>query len=306
MEKVLYIAGYGRSGSTVLDVILGNHPDVVSVGELTYLVDDWNASGRRCACGASYPDCRFWGGLSGVASLSEETAQTVRTVERRRATVPVLLDAVSERVKEKYRRFQRGLFSYLSETTGASIMVDSSKSAGDAALRFYALSQIAGLDVYVLHLVRDGRATLASCVQKGSNWALEGHAEQPRIPGLRAVAGWTLANLWVLGLSNKYLRPNRYLRVRFEDLTAHPTSTLERIGDYVGIDVEELVGRAVNGRSFDVGHNVGGNRIRHEQSIRLHHRKASDREPWSHLSAHHRCAFAICGQWLNWKLGYSC
>ena len=34
---VLYIAGYGRSGSTVLDMLLGTHPRIIGGGELTHL-----------------------------------------------------------------------------------------------------------------------------------------------------------------------------------------------------------------------------------------------------------------------------
>jgi hypothetical protein len=36
--KVLYITGLGRSGSTILDVVLGNHPHIESVGEVTRLI----------------------------------------------------------------------------------------------------------------------------------------------------------------------------------------------------------------------------------------------------------------------------
>ena len=304
MDKVLYIAGYGRSGSTVLDIILGNHPDIVSAGELTYLIDDWHTPGRWCACGDSYVDCEFWEELPEAVSLSEEAAQVARRIERRRATVPVLLDAIPDGVKDTYRRVQRGVFSYLTDTAGASIVVDSSKSAGDAALRFYALSEIAGLDVYVLHLVRDGRATMASYVRKGSNWALEGHADSPVFPGMRATAGWTLANGWVLGLSHRYVRPERYMRVQFEEVTARPGRTLEAIGAFVGTDVSVLVDRVARGDGFEVGHNVGGNRIRHNQSVRLQ-KKESDREPWSNLSMYHRFLFALSGQWLNSRMGYS-
>ena len=38
---IIYIAGYGRSGSTVLDIMLGDHPRIFSGGELTYLFDDY-------------------------------------------------------------------------------------------------------------------------------------------------------------------------------------------------------------------------------------------------------------------------
>jgi hypothetical protein len=281
-----------------LDVILGNHPEIVSAGELTYLVEDWRTPGRRCACGASYANCEFWAGLPEAVSLTKETSRAVRQIERRRATVPVLLDAVPGEVQATYRRFQRGVFSYLTETIGTSIVVDSSKSAGDAAMRFYALSRIAGLDVYVLHLVRDGRATMASCVRKGSNWALEGHADPPTLPGMRAAAGWTLANGWVLGLSRRYVQPDRYMRVQFEDLTTHPARTLEAIGAFLGVNVEMLIDRVQRGEDFDVGHNVGGNRVRKNGTIQLR-TTGSDRRREDGLRWHHRLAFTAVGGWLN-------
>lgn len=48
---ILYVGGTGRTGSTVLDRMLGNVPGVFAAGELTWL---WFAlrSGGRCACGA--------------------------------------------------------------------------------------------------------------------------------------------------------------------------------------------------------------------------------------------------------------
>ena len=36
--KVLKITGLGRSGSTILDVVLGNHPQIESVGEVGNLI----------------------------------------------------------------------------------------------------------------------------------------------------------------------------------------------------------------------------------------------------------------------------
>ena len=60
MTKILYIAGYGRSGSTVLNIILGNHSSITSVGELSFLPEDWTNHHRVCSCGAPYHTCEFW------------------------------------------------------------------------------------------------------------------------------------------------------------------------------------------------------------------------------------------------------
>jgi hypothetical protein len=49
-KKILYIAGYSRSGSTILDIILSSHPQIFGTGELGYLFDDWIAGTRLCTC----------------------------------------------------------------------------------------------------------------------------------------------------------------------------------------------------------------------------------------------------------------
>ena len=57
---VVYIVGAGRSGSTVLDTILGNHPEVESVGELCNLVRSAWFGPEYCACGQRGSICPFW------------------------------------------------------------------------------------------------------------------------------------------------------------------------------------------------------------------------------------------------------
>lgn len=300
MRKVLYIAGYGRSGSTVLDVVLGNHPEIASVGEITYLLNEWHDPGRRCACGRLYRECDFWGALGDTADISVDMQAMIRGVEKRGRTIPTLLNRLSPNIKKCYRVFHQQLFSYIRERSGKSIVVDSSKSARDAALRFYALSEIADLNVYVIHLVRDGKAVVESCVRKGSNWALEGHQRQPRLPGLRAAVGWTLANMWTLGLARRYISSDRYLRVRFEEFTSEPEAVLERIGRFVGIEVDILVDRIKQRAAFRVGHNVGGNRLRLKEHIHLQTRDAvkSERD----LDWHHQLGFQAVGGWLQWYM----
>ena len=61
-----YIAGSGRSGSTLLDTALGSHPNILSVGEIgrlpASLLDGAKLSmPDRCACGASLDACALWG-----------------------------------------------------------------------------------------------------------------------------------------------------------------------------------------------------------------------------------------------------
>ena len=58
--RLVYVLGGGRSGSTLLDTILGNHPTIESVGELSSVLEHGWSDSRQCACGQSAPQCPFW------------------------------------------------------------------------------------------------------------------------------------------------------------------------------------------------------------------------------------------------------
>lgn len=301
-EKVLYIAGYGRSGSTVLDVLLGNHPAMVSIGEATYLLDDWSDPERVCACGTPYPHCPFWGELFDDAPFArnpDALASAVREVEHRRRGLPTLFGRPAQRAR--YRAIARHVLQHARRASGKPIVVDSSKSARDAAWRGLALAEAAGQDVYVLHLVRSGRATVASAVRTGRNWALEGHVENPPLLGARTAVGWTLANALVSALGRFRLAPERYLRLRFEDLRAHPHRAIAHIGRFVGVDTEALAQRVAAGEAFEVGHNVGGNRLRKKEAVRLRQRDRAGSNGGDErvLTRRQRLVFGAVGGWLQ-------
>jgi hypothetical protein len=62
--KVLYVTGFGRSGTTILDNILGQLDGVFAAGELHYIWDRSLEQNRLCACGEAFADCRhgYFGG----------------------------------------------------------------------------------------------------------------------------------------------------------------------------------------------------------------------------------------------------
>jgi hypothetical protein len=58
--KVLYIAGVGRSGSTLLERVLGAMPGAVNGGELNAIFSRVAAQNQRCGCGEPFSECPFW------------------------------------------------------------------------------------------------------------------------------------------------------------------------------------------------------------------------------------------------------
>lgn len=67
--KVLFIAGRGRSGSTILDNILGQIDGFFSAGELRYLRNRSLIENRFCGCGNSFRKCKLWSEILGKAFM---------------------------------------------------------------------------------------------------------------------------------------------------------------------------------------------------------------------------------------------
>ncbi len=62
-SKIIYIAGLGHSGSTILDMSLGTLPGVIGLGELKTLMDDHTREKHYtsiCSCGKKATECMIW------------------------------------------------------------------------------------------------------------------------------------------------------------------------------------------------------------------------------------------------------
>jgi hypothetical protein len=296
MSKILYIAGYGRSGSTVLDITLGNHAVITGVGEVTQLLDDYAGTNRKCSCGLPYRECSFWRDFFPNGLPAAELIQLVRKLERLSFVPRLLLGWVAKKDREAYRAYHRKLFSHVVSRTGKTMVVDSSKSARKAAARFLALSRLAGEDVYVIHLVRNGLATMESLTVTGSNWALEGCTQASKWPGLRSALGWVSTNLWT-SLLGRVLPEHRYILIFYEDLVANPATALKKIGQFCGFDPLELIARIDRNDDFEVGHRVGGNRVRLQSKIKF--LRGGNPYCGDTLKLSHRLVFGFTGEWLN-------
>jgi Sulfotransferase family len=164
---VVYIAGSGRSGSTLLERTLGEIPGFVNVGELIDLFRRVAPRGERCGCGQSFADCPFWAQVGQEAFGGWDTGrlaathQLQRQIARQRHLPRLLAGRVAGRgfrdAVAAYGAVYSRLYRAIAATAGARCVVDASKWPVQAL----ALAR-AGLDVRVIHLVRDARGVAYS------------------------------------------------------------------------------------------------------------------------------------------------
>src|SRR5436190_3488695 len=94
--KVIYLGGYSRSGSTLVDRMLGEVPGFVSTGELGYITTHGLEQNRLCGCRSRFRDCEFWQevGREAFSGWESDDGRELRSLYRavcRHRFIPLLL-----------------------------------------------------------------------------------------------------------------------------------------------------------------------------------------------------------------------
>lgn len=275
LPPVVYIGGFRRTGSTLLGILLGKASGFLHVGEISFLKSVYSSSERTaCACGRTPRNCEFWRGVMKAYVRNRRGEPDIerawvlqRRFERRRGLARLLLaQAMRRRKVLRYRRHVRALHQSLAESTTASFVVDSSKCMSPVAWRPILLDRIGGIDVRMIHLIRDGRGVMWSA-RKGSNRSLElGTATNSRaqIRAWNALIGWTASNMITVA-QRRLMDRQKSILVRYEDLASDPAGELLRIGRWLQADLSGVVEALESGSGITAGHALGGNRIRHDE-----------------------------------------
>ncbi|HEX6107752.1 MAG TPA: sulfotransferase [Gemmatimonadales bacterium] len=264
---VLYVGSWGRSGSTLLDLILGQIPGFVSVGELRYLWERGLAERQRCGCGTAVPDCPFWTAVleEAFGRVDQAEAAEVLGIWRRLdslARLPLLVAPWRppgvERDLRAFREVLARIYPAVRTVSGASVIVDSSKYAVYGLL----LAGVPGLELRVLHLVRDSRAVAYSWTRRKAMPEVAGEERyMPRKGPWRSAVFWDLENL-ALHLLRR--ASGRSEMLRYDDLTATPRASLGAALRRLGLSTD--LGFLDEGRlALGPNHTVAGNPLRFQR-----------------------------------------
>jgi Sulfotransferase family len=244
--RVLYVMGAGRSGSTILGVVLGNCDGVFYAGEL----DAWLRKEGRCNFGGEARE-EFWGDVAAAVgegpSLFGERAR--RYVEHSSA---IFRPYPGHReLRRRYRRIADSLYAAIAARSDCATIVDTSHYP----LRARQLQQLDGVDLYLLYLVRDPESVVSSFSKRD--------VDQPAQTPLRANVYLHLTNLLSALVFLRQPRQRRLL-VGYEDFVARPEESVARILGWLGLGVAVPdLGALETGLAFQ------GNRLLRSPSIAL-------------------------------------
>jgi hypothetical protein len=267
-SPVLYIAGTGRSGSTLLARLLGGYEGFLPAGELRYLWERGLSGNQLCGCRQPFRSCPFWqevltlafGGVEQAVKLDvprlARTADRIRSIPR--LTLPRFRRPSFRRVLDEYTATLAGLYSAILEVAPGSVIVDSSKDPSYA----FVLRAVVGLDLTYVHLVRDSRAVAHSWTRRRArpeiHWSTE-HMRQR--PAVRSGIKWNQHQILLESL--RLTRP-RFERLRYEDLVEDPEAAVRGLA---ALAVAPGTPRPLGPDEAPFAHSVSGNPVRFDGDV---------------------------------------
>lgn len=259
-KKIIYIIGSGRSGTTLLDILLGNEEGIFSGGELTrYALRQGVPTGFN-----NNPErTKFWRGFTDKFAENinfDVTEALINDFEYYNVKgVNKLLSP--KRNKARYREycaFLTSFFEYLFGQIEEDVIVDSSKYPKRAINLSKCLDQY---DLCYIYIKRNPAGVVKSFAKTDvyippKNW-------------LNANIYYFVSNILCTLTVNRLKKKHKVVTVKYEDLVAYPAETLDKIAAKFDIDFTSLKKKLKADEPLKVGDLFEGNSMRIKSNIKL-------------------------------------
>lgn len=267
--RVLYIAGMGRSGSTILERSIGQFEEFVSVGELRFF---WSKqpNSELCGCGTSFQLCPFWKSVISNAYGEFDRSHFFHIRELQKKVeksyfLPRMLINLGlgfDRKIEEYNSYYLELLTAIKSVSNAQVIIDSSKDLRT----LFSIKRKKEIDLTVIHLVRNPRGVAFSWTKTKKrpdviDQDVYMHTYSPAIVTWR----WLYKNLFLSITSRLF---NKYIKVNYEDFISNPIGILKLILSV--LDVQSGSFEFINGDKVSLTrktHSVSGNPNRFTRGV---------------------------------------
>lgn len=262
--KVIYLAGSGRSGSTILNIILGNHPQIFGGGELQNMCTVYNTT-KICSCQAHMVNCKFWSAVMNdwISKVKDDDIHSAlkkwsnfEGVFSLKAWLRIYFGiGIRSKQYREYLDSTSKFYQTILQHSKKEIVVDISKNP----LRALALERNPDIDLRMVHLVRDGRAVA---------WSLKKNAKQQK----RNRPIWRAAMFWVVinRMTNIVRAKVEHTTViKYEDFVKNPGNILNQIGLMSDVDFSCIIDKITENDDFEIKHVMAGNAIRKASTVKF-------------------------------------
>ncbi len=267
--KTVFILGSGHCGSTLLDLILGSHNNIVGVGEVDNL-----SNYNLCACGKRAVDCSFWSNLLRSRPDCLKMYKSKKDFALNNGSY-FYVDSSGKKIKIKsIKKCFNDHIDFLNKIlkhSKSDVIVDSSKNVFRS--NFFLDNKE---DITIIHLVRDGRAVSWSYMKKYNKF-------------FSYAWKWFAENIKIEILRRRY--DVKYLFVRYTDLSRNPGIVVESITNKIGVDFHNDLLSFRNNKQ----HQIGGNRMKLSGSGKI----IEDTEWRDKMPLKFRIIFNIFFGWIN-------
>ena len=154
--KIILVVGDGRSGSTILEEILNNIENSVSVGESFRFWERYYKKETLCGCTKKIDECDLWTNVHNEMALHYNNITVDKIKENiRKVSSFGFRNELNDWALTNDAKFFIGVistfFSCIFSVSKSNIIIDSSKNP------FWAnfVAQYSGYDTYIIHLNRD-------------------------------------------------------------------------------------------------------------------------------------------------------
>lgn len=256
--KIIYIAGDGRSGSTLLDSILANLENSISVGECHRFWGRFYETDTLCGCSDKIEDCQLWRTID--EKIKNNFPNYNPKIMRKQVMeiqyfsnfqkIPKLISTPSWKTFGEIVKFY---YSEIAKTSNSEIIVDSSKSISWA----YLLQSLDFCDLRIIHLERD-LTSVANSWKKTVNLP----EYYDKVVLMPKKSNFLITKSWfkIKFLAKKLKTSTHYLFVEYKNLCKRPKEILSEIEKFIEEDLnyENLQNKK--------NHAIGGNPMRSELS----------------------------------------
>jgi len=263
-KRIIYILGSGRSGTSLLEIMLGNNSRIFNCGEL-----------NRFPARNGYPpvkspdstDYKFWLKIREKVVENfdlKHQAHLHKKFEYHFGLIKRFFGLFDPSEYRLYQDFIAKIFNEVYQSTGCPIITDSSKYPS----RALSLSETLTFDVSYIYIKRNPVSVVRSFAKKD--------IEQPSKNWLMANAYYFIVNFLCSIVYRKLAKRHKTMIIKYEELIQNPLQTLMDIEKILDLSFDLLKDKIKNNEEIKVGNLFDGNRIRLKPTILLQSKGSSE------------------------------